>query len=76
MKRVIASVLAIAALWSTNANTIKPNAVALTVQSFSHIGFLGYRLLTHANKDLVFSEGQHCAPTRALQVHDRAGAVL
>src|SRR5262245_33196422 len=34
------------------------------------------RLLSHSDKDLVFSEGQHRAATRPLQVHDHAGAVL
>src|SRR5262249_23689555 len=34
------------------------------------------RLLTHANEDLVFAEGQHRARARALQMHDHAGTVL
>ena len=34
------------------------------------------RLLSHSNEDLVFSEGQHRAATRALQMHGHAGAVL
>src|SRR5215469_3029182 len=33
-------------------------------------------LLSHPNEDLVFSEGQHRAGTRAFQVHDHARAVL
>ena len=34
------------------------------------------RLLSHPNYDLVFSEGQHRAGTRTLQMHDHAGAVF
>jgi len=33
-------------------------------------------LLSHPDKDLVFSKGQHCTGTRTSQMHDHAGAVL
>src|SRR5215813_4496551 len=33
-------------------------------------------LLSHPDKDLVFSEGQHCAAARSLHVHDHAGVIL
>src|SRR5215470_1173331 len=68
--------MASSALPNISANTIKPIAIALTVDQASHIGRPGSRLLTHSNDDLLFSEGQHCAAARALQMHDHAGVVF